>query len=264
MHLTYPIQHVGRLSIAFIRELGRTTVFLFISLLQAICPPFKIPFILKQTYFIGVKSITIIVLTGLFTGMVLSLNSYYVLNAFGAESKLGSIVAMSLIRELGPVITALMVIGRAGSALTAEIGIMRISEQIDAIESMALNPYKYLVSPNMWAGLIALPVLSAFFIAMGIWGGYLVGVKLTGLSSGLFFGAIAESVDSKDIILCLYKSLSFGVLISWICCYKGFYAGCGTGFGAQGVSKATTDAVVLSSVVILIWDYFLTSIMLLN
>jgi phospholipid/cholesterol/gamma-HCH transport system permease protein len=225
-------------------------------------PPYLIDRAIKQIYFIGVKSISVIVLTGLFTGMVLTLQGYYVLVSFGAESKLGSITSLSLIRELGPVISALMLIGRAGSALTAEIGIMRMSEQIDALDSMALNPYRYLVTPNIIAGIIAMPVLSSFFIVAGIWGGYLVGITLTGLSSGLYYGSIADSVLLLDLKISLYKSLSFGLLIAWICCYKGFFAGSGSGFGAQGVSKATTEAVVLSSVLVLICDYFITSIMI--
>ena len=167
-------------------------------------------------------------------------------------------VALSLIRELGPVISALMVTGRAGSALTAEIGIMRISEQIDALDAMALNPYKYLVIPNLLAGIISLPLLNAIFVVVGVWGGYAVGAGLTGVSSGTYFGGISDFISAKDILEGLCKSLSFGMLITWISCYKGYF----TGYGAEGVSKATTQAVVLSSVTILIWDYFMTSILL--
>lgn len=236
--------------------------FLAASLYYMLFPPYLIGRIIKQIHFIGVKTILIIALTGLFTGMVLTLQSYYVLVTFGAESKLGSIIALSLIRELGPVIAALMLIGRAGSALTAELGIMRMSEQIDALDSMALNPFKYLVVPNIIAGIISLPILCSIFILLGTWGGYLVGVKLTGIASGVYFGSIADSVQYKDLLLSLYKSLSFGGLVAWISCYKGFFAGCGSGFGAEGVSKATTEAVVLSSVVVLICDYYITSIMI--
>lgn len=232
--------------------------FLAISLYYMFLPPYSFNRLIKQIHFIGVKTILVIVLTGLFTGMVLTLQVYYVLVIFGAESQLGSALFLSLIRELGPVISALMVIGRAGSSLTAELGIMRISEQIDALDAMALNPYKYLIVPNLLAGLIALPLLSSMFIVVGTWGGYLVALALSGLSSGTFFGAIADSVLPKDFLLSLYKSLSFGILIPWISCYKGFF----TGFGAEGVSKATTQAVVLSSVVVLICDYYITSIMI--
>ncbi len=237
--------------------------FLAVAVYNIFTPPYLLPRLIKQIYFIGVKTIPVIVLTGAFTGMVLTLQGYYVLVKFGADSALGSVTGLSLIRELGPVISALMVIGRAGSALTAEIGIMRMSEQIDALETMALNPFKYLVVPNVLAGIIIMPILAAMFIVVGVWGGYLVAVKLTGLSAGIYFGAISDSIVAKDLLLSLYKSISFGLLFSWICCYKGFYADADGQFGAQGVSKATTDAVVLSSVIILISDYFITSVMIL-
>ncbi len=262
MSLSYPFRILGNQVIFFISELGKMVCFLLSSLYYMLFPPYLVSRIIKQIYFIGVKTVLVIALTGLFTGMVLSLQSYYVLVSFGAESKLGSILALSLIRELGPVIAALMVIGRAGSALTSEIGIMCISEQIDALDAMALNPYKYLVVPNLLAGIISLPILTSLFIVVGIWGGYLVGVELTGLSSGTFFAAIAESVILKDILLSLYKSLCFGLLITWVSCYKGFCITRVSGFGAEGVGKVTTQAVVLSSILVLIFDYFITSIMI--
>ena len=189
--------------------------------------------------------------------MVLALQIYFTLSEFGAESRLGPIVALSLIKELGPVICALMVTGRAGSALAAEIGIMRITEQIDALDTMALNPYKYLIIPNLIAGILSLPLLNFIFVFVGVWGGYSVGVGLMGLSPGTYFGNIRDFVTGADILEGLYKSLSFGMLITWISCYKGYF----TGYGAEGVSKSTTQAVVLSSVSILIWNYFLTSIL---
>ncbi len=232
--------------------------FLTTAFFWVLFPPYLLRRIVKQINFIGVKTTLVIVLTGSFTGMVLALQTYYALVKFGAETSLGPVVALSLIRELGPVIAALMVAGRAGSALTAEIGIMRISEQIDALDAMALNPYKYLIIPNLLAGIISLPLLNAIFVVVGVWGGYAVGVGLTGVSSGTYFGGIRDFVDAKDILEGLYKSLSFGLLITWISCYKGYF----TGYGAEGVSKATTQAVVLSSVTILIWDYFMTSILL--
>lgn len=232
--------------------------FLTTAFFWLVFPPYLLRRIVKQINFIGVKTTLVIVLTGSFTGMVLALQTYYALVKFGAETSLGPVVALSLIRELGPVISALMVAGRAGSALTAEIGIMRISEQIDALDAMALNPYKYLIVPNLLAGIISLPLLNAIFVVVGVWGGYAVGVGLTGVSSGTYFGGIRDFVDAKDVLEGLYKSLSFGMLITWISCYKGYF----TGYGAEGVSKATTQAVVLSSVTILIWDYFMTSILL--
>lgn len=233
------------------------TCFLARSIFWMFFSPYLIRRIIKQIYFIGVKSTSVVVLTGSFTGMVLALQTYYALVKFGAETSLGPVVALSLIRELGPVISALMVTGCAGSALTAEIGIMRITEQIDALDAMALNPYKYLIIPNLLAGIISLPLLNAIFVVVGIFGGYAVGVGLMSISGGTYFGGIRDFVTMKDIIEGFYKSLSFGILITWIGCYKGYF----TGYGAEGVSKATTQAVVLSSVMILVWDYFMTSLL---
>ena len=220
-------------------------------------PPYLIGRVVRRINFIGVKTTPVIVLTGLFTGMVLALQTYYALSKFGAESSLGPVVALSLIRELGPVISALMVTGCAGSALTAEIGIMRISEQIDALDAMALNPYKYLIVPGLLGGVISLPLLNAIFVVIGVFGGYAVGVGLMDISGGTYFGGIRDFVGAKDIMEGFYKSLSFGVLITWISCYKGYF----TGYGAEGVSKATTQSVVVSSVTVLVWDYFMTSVL---
>jgi phospholipid/cholesterol/gamma-HCH transport system permease protein len=204
-----------------------------------------------------VKSTLIIILTGAFTGMALGLQLFYTLRRFGAESMLGPAIALSLLRELGPVLSALMVTGRAGSALAAEIGIMRLSEQIDALEAMAINPYRYLMVPSLIAGIIAFPLMACIFNVVGIYGGYLVGVKMLGLGPGVYWVEMEHMVDLRDIMDGLYKSLSFGVIVTWVCSYKGFF----TGYGAEGVSKATTEAVVLSSVLILAWDYFLSSLM---
>jgi phospholipid/cholesterol/gamma-HCH transport system permease protein len=218
-------------------------------------PPLKVSWVLKQIWFIGFQSTVVIFMTGAFTGMVLGLQGFYTLNRVGSTALLGPMVALSLIRELGPVLSALMVTGRAGSAMTAEIGIMRISEQIEAIELMGLNPYRYLVVPKFVAGIIALPLLTAIFDVVGIFGGFLVGGKLLGLGEGTYFGEMANYLDMTDVAVGIYKSLSFGVVVTWVCCYKGFHSG----FGAEGVSKATTQAVVLSSVLVLFWDYVMTS-----
>jgi phospholipid/cholesterol/gamma-HCH transport system permease protein len=214
--------------------------------------------ILKQISFIGAKSLFVICLTAAFTGMVLGLQGYYTLAKFGSEGMLGTAVALSLIRELGPVLTALMVTGRAGSAITAEIGIMRISEQIDALETMALDPFKYLVTPKMVAAIISLPLLCAIFDVAGIFGGWLVGVKLLGVNPGAYFYEMENAVVWQDVTSGFFKSLSFGVIIAWVGCYKGYFAG----HGAEGVSRATTESVVLTSVLVLVWDYFLTSVLL--
>ncbi len=251
------IEKLGHCILSSVVNLGRTGVFLGTSILYTFIPPLKIGRIIKQISFIGVKSSLIVILTGAFTGMVLTLQSYYGMEKFGAEALLGPAVALSLIRELGPVISALMITGRAGSALAAEIGIMRISEQIDAIEVMGLNPYRYLIVPNLLAGIISFPLLASIFNVVGIYGGYLVGVQLLGVSEGGYFGEMINYIDMKEIRIGLYKSLSFGLIVTWICCYKGFH----TAYGAEGVSKATTEAVVTSSVLVLVWDYFITSVM---
>lgn len=252
------LQRIGEGAIRLVREMGRMFIFLSSAASWSVRPPFKIAHIIKQIEFIGVKSTFVIILTASFTGMVLGLQGYYTLRKFGSEGLLGSAVALSLIRELGPVLSALMVTGRAGSAITAEIGIMRITEQIDALETMAIDPIKHLVVPKIIAGLIVLPLLTALFDVIGIYGGYLVGVRLLGVNPGAFFSEMERSVEFRDVYSGFLKSVSFGLLLTWVCSYKGYY----TGHGAEGVSKATTGSVVLSSVLVLIWDYFLTSVLL--
>lgn len=249
---------LGAWALSAVGRLGNIFTFLANALYFVFAPPFKFGLLLRQIRFFGNKSMVIILLTGSFTGMVLALQLFYTLRKFGSDALLGPAIALSLIRELGPVLSALMVTGRAGSALTAEIGIMRISEQIDALTAMALNPMRYLIVPNIVAAVIVFPLLAAIFDLIGIYGGYAVAVKLLGMSEGTYFSQIETFVEMKDIRIGLYKSLSFGVIVSWICCYKGF----NTGYGAEGVSKATTEAVVLSSVLILIWDYFIGSVLL--
>ena len=253
------LQKLGAAFLEHIYRMGVMGVFLFKTFLYVFMPPLKVMRLIKQVQFIGFQSLVVILLTGGFSGMVLGFQGYYSLNRFGSEAFLGPMVGLALIKEFGPVIAALMVTGRAGSAITAEIGIMRISEQIDAMVLMGLNPYRYLVVPNLLAGLIALPLLTAIFDVTGIFGAYLIGVKLLGVSGGTYFGEMANYVDMKDIMEGVYKSLSFGVIIIWVSCFKGYYTSIFTGFGAEGVSKSTTQAVVLASVLILVWDYFMTS-----
>jgi phospholipid/cholesterol/gamma-HCH transport system permease protein len=250
---------LGAVSLEYLRRMGVMGLFLLKTLQYTCMPPLKFTRILKQIHFIGFQSILVILLTGGFSGMVLGFQGFYSLSRFGSDAFLGPMVGLALIKELGPVISALMVTGRAGSAITAEIGIMRISEQIDAMELMGLNPYRYLVVPNLLAGMIALPLLAALFDVVGIFGGYLIGGKLLGVGAGTYFGEMANYVEMRDIMEGIYKSLSFGILIVWVCCFKGYYTTEFSGFGAEGVSKATTQAVVLSSVLILVWDYFMTS-----
>jgi phospholipid/cholesterol/gamma-HCH transport system permease protein len=249
------VRWTGAEAISLVRRLGHMFVFLASSMFHVFMPPFKFWILMRQVRFFGNKSLVVILLTGAFAGMVLALQVFYTLRKFGSEALLGPAVALSLIRELGPVLSALMITGRAGSALAAEIGIMRNTEQIDALVSMALDPIRYLVTPNIVAAVVVFPLLAAFFDVVGIYGGYVVGVKLLGLSPGTYFSQMESFVSMEDISIGLYKSLSFGVIVAWICSYKGFYSR----YGAEGVSRATTEAVVLSSVLILVWDYALGS-----
>src|SRR6267142_1058681 len=252
-----PFDAVGGWTIAVVDSLGRFGAFFAAALAVLVTPPFKFRAFVNRIHFIGYNSLLIIFLTGAFTGMVLGLQIYLTLVRFGSEAFLGPAVALSLIRELGPVLAALMVTGRAGSALTAELGIMRITEQIDALTVMALSPMRYLVAPSLIAGLITFPMMTALFDVVGIFGGYLVGVELLGLSEGTYFGEMQTFVDMGDIMTGFWKSVCFGVIVTWVCTYKGFHVS----RGAEGVAAATTQAVVLSSVLILVWDYFLGTVL---
>ena len=254
------IRKLGASLFFFLRRLGLSGIFLAKTFFYCFIPPVKFRLILKRIHFIGLESMLVIVLTGAFTGMVLGLQGFYTLSRFGSGAYLGSMVALSLVKEMGPVISGLMVTGRAGSAIAAEIGIMRISDQIDAIELMGLEPFRYLVVPTLIAAVISLPLLTAIFDVVGIFGGYLVGVKLLGTSVGTYFGEMRAVMNMGHVMEGIYKSLSFGVIITWVSCYKGYYTGT-SGWGAEGVSKSTTQAVVLSSVLILFWDYILTSML---
>lgn len=233
-------------------------LFLVRTVMAIPAPPFRWQNFLKQIHFIGMRSLFVIALTSIFAGMVLALQGYYTLSRFGSEALLGPAVALSMIRELGPVLSGLMVTGRAGSAMAAELGIMRIREQIDALEVMGVPPIHFLAVPRLLAGLMVLPLLTGIFDVIGIFGGYLVSVQLLGLSAGTYFSGIESSVTMHDVNTGLIKALCFGIVIAWICSFKGFFAR----RGAEGVSQATTSAVVLSSVLILVSDYFITAIML--
>ncbi len=259
-----PFTKIGDNSLFFFEQVGRAGVFLVACLISAIKPPYQLHPIIRQIFFIGSRSGFVILFTGLFTGMVLGLQGYYTLAKFGSEGLLGSAVALSLIRELGPVLTALMVIGRAGSAICAGIGIMRNSEQIDALECMAIDPVKYLIAPKFIAGIISLPLLTCIFDIVGILGGYLVGVTLFSVNEGTYFQGMYSSVQWLDIEMGLVKSLVFGLLIIWITSAKGYFLHLerSGGFVGEGVSRTPTDAVVISSVSVLVWDYLITAIML--
>src|SRR6266850_2102278 len=252
------IGQIGRYTIEYTAATGRTFLFLLSAFAWSFPPPARVRLIIHHIRTIGVESLSVVILSGVFTGMVMGLQGYYSLRKFNAENFLGSAVALGLLRELGPVLSAFMVTGRTGSAMAAELGTMRATEQIDALDSMAINPVKYLVSPRVIASLLAMPLLTAIFDVIGIFGSYVVGVSLLGVSSGSFFAGMENSIVFHDVYSGFVKSLSFGLIITWICCYKGFYAPP----MATGVSQATTESVVLSFVLILVWDYFLTSIML--
>jgi phospholipid/cholesterol/gamma-HCH transport system permease protein len=240
-----------------LEELGGIGIMFLQSVYWSFRRPFKLDYIFKQMDFIGVHSLLVVLITGAFTGMVLALQSSYGFRKFGAEGLVGAIVALSMTRELGPVLTSLMVTGRAGSAMAAELGTMRVTEQIDALTVMALNPIKYLVAPRVVASFLMLPILTIISDFIGIVGGYLVGVKLLGINEGSFMNKIERTLDLADIYNGLVKAAVFGLILSVISCYKGY----NTQGGAEGVGRATTEAVVLSSVTILISDYVLTSLM---
>jgi phospholipid/cholesterol/gamma-HCH transport system permease protein len=252
-----PFEGFGGWVMLIVESLGRFGAFLAQAVAAMVSPPFRLWPLLGRIHYIGFRSLLIIMLTGAFTGMVLGLQIFLTLSRFGSEAFLGPAVALSLIRELGPVLAALMVTGRAGSALTAELGIMRITEQIDALTVMALSPMRYLVAPSILAGVITFPLMTALFDVVGIFGGYLVGVELLGLSEGTYFGEMQSFVDLSDVMTGFWKSLSFGIIVIWVCTYKGFHVS----HGAEGVAHATTQAVVLSSVLILVWDYFLGTVL---
>ena len=251
------IFYLGRKTIGILREMGRILILLSQAFVWAMLPPYRFKGIIKQMEFVGVKSIFVVVLTGIFAGGVLALQSHHGFRLFGAETLVGSTVALAMTRELGPVLTALMVNGRAGSAMAAELGTMRVTEQIDALYVMATNPVKYLIVPRVIAGIVMLPVLTIVADFLGILGGYFVGVILLKINSGMFVANIVEMVELNDIFHGLTKSTFFGLILTHIGCYKGFY----TEGGAEGVGKSTTQAVVLSSVLILMSDYLLTSVM---
>jgi phospholipid/cholesterol/gamma-HCH transport system permease protein len=249
------VRRFGQAVLGMVQQAGGMLIFLLEGLALAAVPPFRPRRVLQEIHSIGVKSTLIILLTAAFAGMVLALQGYYTLRQYGSEGALGSAVGLSLIREMGPVLTGIMVSARAGSAVTAEIGIMRITEQLDALDTMAVNPMQYVVMPKLLAGLVAVPLLTAIFDVVGMMGGYLVGVVMLGVSSGAYFSSMNDSVVALDINGGIVKSLVFGLTIILVACYKGYY----TEHGAEGVSRATNQTVVLSAVLVLAWDYILTS-----
>ncbi|MYM41496.1 lipid asymmetry maintenance ABC transporter permease subunit MlaE [Duganella qianjiadongensis] len=214
--------------------------------------------IIEQLHFIGNYSMLIITLSGLFVGMVLGLQGYYTLNKYGAEQSLGLLVALGLSRELGPVITALLFAGRAGTSLTAEIGLMKAGEQLSAMEMMAVNPIQRVLAPRFWAGVISVPLLASVFSAVGVFGGYLVGVQLIGVDNGAFWSQMQDGVDIwKDIYNGFAKSVVFGIAITFIALYQGYEAQP----TPEDVARATTRTVVISSLMIWWLDFMMTALM---
>src|ERR1700684_1368112 len=252
------IERLGALVLDGVVDLGDFVTFLIGAVFYAFVPPFKPRLWIRQIRIIGADSLFLIILIGAFTGMVLGLQGYNTLRRFGSDGALGTVVALVLVRELGPVLAALMIAARAGSAMAAELGSMQSTEQIDALTVMAINPVQYLVSPRMLAGIVSFPLLTSIFDVVGIYGGYMVGVGLMGAPSGAYFNGIAAHISGQHVTNGIYKALVFGVIVMWVCCYKGYHAE----RMATGVSRATTEAVVLSSVLILAFDYFLGSILL--
>ena len=253
---------IGRQVIRGVSNLGAATIFLYLALIKTFHPKL-LSKIIKQIYYIGARSTPIIILVSLFTGMVLGLQSYHSLVQFGAQGAVGSLVSLSLIMELGPVLTAIMITARAGSAMAAEIGIQRISEQIDALQTMRINPLQYLVSPKIIAAIISFPLLTAVFDLVGIFGGYVSGVVLLGLNRGVYLHSIKSYVVLSDITNGFIKAIVFAVIVATVCCYQGYFVHMRKdSHGAQAVGLATTSAVVLSCVLILVSDYVVTSLLI--
>jgi len=252
------IERLGGNMTAHVWRLGYASRFLFYLVLHSGTALRRFRLTMKEIYFAGVLSLVIILVSGLFVGMVLALQGYETLQRFGASESLGVLVALSLVRELGPVVAGLLFASRAGSAITAEIGLMKATEQLSAMEMMAVDPVARVVAPRFWGGVISMPLLAALFSAMGIFGGYLVGVQLIGVDPGAFWSQMQAAVEwDKDIINGVIKSVVFGFAVTWIAVFEGYDAVP----TAEGVSRATTRTVVFSSLSILALDFVLTALM---
>lgn len=262
--MSVPFAAVGRGAMRLVNNLGAAGIFLLLAF-AGIFHPKQLTKIIQQIYYVGARSFGIIALVSLFTGMVLGLQSYHALVQFGAEGALGTLVSLTLIRELGPVLTAIMITARAGSAITAEIGIQRISEQIDALYTMRIDPLRFLVSPRIAAAIISFPLLTAIFDVVGIFGGYISGVLLMGANSASYIYRIQSNTDIGDVTDGFIKAIVFAVIVSTVSCYQGYFAHMRTDVhGAKAVGLSTTAAVVLSCVLILVADYVVTSILIGN
>lgn len=248
---------VGSPFAKLIYDSGRIFLLLVETFIWAFRPPFRFKVLLKQIEFIGINSISVVILTGTFTGMVFAFQSYIGFSKFGAEYMVGTVVALGMARELGPVLSAIMVAARAGSAITAEIGTMRVTEQIDALYSLAVEPVQYLILPRIVAGMIVMPILNALAVFCGTVGGYFVGVKILGINKTLYLQNMYRYIDLEDFYNGMVKAFVFGIILTLVGSYKGFY----TKGGAAGVGQSTTESVVLSCVLILVFDYILTAFM---
>jgi phospholipid/cholesterol/gamma-HCH transport system permease protein len=251
------LEKLGASTEELIHTVGSMSIMLAQSAVYAVTPPFKLRNIFAQMEFVGVKSLFVVCLTGAFTGAVLAMQSFDALKRLGSESLVGPTVALSMARELGPVLTGFMVAGRAGSAMATELGTMRVTEQIDALYVMGINPVRYLVMPRVLAGILMMPVLAIITDFIGVLGGYLVSVKMLGINPGVYIARTIEYVDVDDIYYGIIKATVFGLIITLVASYKGYHAS----GGASGVGKCATESVVGSCVLILLSDYVLTSIM---
>ncbi len=252
------VRNIGHHAIDGVVRLGYATRFFALTLGHSGTSFRRLRLIIRELYFSGVLSLIIILVSGLFVGMVLGFQGYQTLKTYGSESALGVLVALSLVRELGPVVSALLFASRAGSAMTAEIGLMKATEQLSAMEMMAVDPIARVVAPRFWAGVISMPLLAAMFSAMGIYGGYLIGVVVIGVDEGSFWSQMQSAVDFReDIVNGVIKSVVFGVAVTWIALFEGYDAPP----TAEGVSGATTRTVVTSSLAILGLDFILTAFM---
>ncbi|MGQ0546024.1 MAG: lipid asymmetry maintenance ABC transporter permease subunit MlaE [Betaproteobacteria bacterium] len=252
------IERLGAGANSYVVRLGFASRFLAYMLLHSGTALRRFHLTVAEIYFAGVLSLVIILVSGLFVGMVLGLQGYETLQRFGASESLGVLVALSLVRELGPVVAGLLFASRAGSAITAEIGLMKATEQLSAMEMMAVDPVARVVAPRFWGGVLSMPLLAALFSAMGVFGGYLVGVQLIGVDAGAFWSQMQAAVDLRnDILNGVYKSIVFGIAVTWIAVFEGYDAVP----TAEGVSRATTRTVVTSSLAILALDFVLTALM---
>jgi len=252
------VRSLGRFGLGFFERLGRATLLLMniVRGLHELLPRPRL--VIQELYSVGVLSLLIIVVSGLFVGMVLALQGYNTLVDFGAEQSLGVVVALSLVRELGPVVTALLFAGRAGSALTAEIGLMKATEQLSAMEMMAVDPIRRVLGPRFSAGVISMPLLAAIFSAVGVIGGYFVGVGLLGVDQGSFWSQMQSKVDLyDDVVNGVVKSVVFGIVATWIAVFEGYDAVP----TSEGVSRATTRTVVHTALAVLALDFVLTALM---